>query len=58
MLALSEEIYAQVVQILLDAGVEVKVQGGKHVNALQAASYYKDEELVQMLIDAGAEMND
>jgi hypothetical protein len=49
-----------VVQILLDTGADVIVQGGLFegdVSALQAASERGHERVVQMLVDAGADVN-
>jgi len=40
--------------MLMDAGADVNAQGGHFGNALQAASWGGYEEVVQMLIDAGA----
>jgi ankyrin repeat protein len=46
-----------VVQVLLDAGAEVNVQGGEYGNALQAASWGGHEKVVQILVGAGADVN-
>ncbi|KAI9037068.1 NACHT nucleoside triphosphatase [Aspergillus affinis] len=48
---------AEVVQMLLDAGVDVNAQGGKYGNALQAASDRGSKEVVQMLLDSGTDVN-
>ncbi|KAK5110035.1 hypothetical protein LTR85_001793 [Meristemomyces frigidus] len=46
-----------VVSTLLAHGSEVKAQGGRYGNALQAASVRGREKVVQMLLNAGAEVN-
>jgi hypothetical protein len=43
-----------VVQILMDAGADVNAQGGEYGNALQAASVWDREKVVQTLLAAGA----
>ena len=44
-------------QLLLDNGADVNVQGGEYGNALQRASYGGYEEVVQLLLDNGADVN-
>ncbi|KAJ5781180.1 hypothetical protein N7457_006340 [Penicillium paradoxum] len=47
-----------IVQMLLDKGADVNVQGGKYGTALQAAARIKDNtSIVQMLLDKGADVN-
>lgn len=41
---------------LLDRGAEVNVQGGKCGSALQAASWDGNEDVVQLLLDRGADI--
>jgi ankyrin repeat protein len=48
--------YKKLVRILLEARVDVNAQGGEYGNALQAASWHS-HKVVQMLLDAGAEVN-
>jgi ankyrin repeat domain-containing protein 50 len=43
--------------MLIDAGADVNAQDRRHGNALQAASERGYEKVVQMLIDAGADVN-
>ena len=43
--------------MLLDRGADVNAQGGMYGNALQAASYWGYEKLMQMLVDRGADAN-
>jgi hypothetical protein len=45
----------KVVQTLIDKGADIK--GGVYGNALQAASYHGHGEIVQILIDNGADVN-
>ena len=45
------------VQRLIEKGQNVNAQGGKHGNALQAASLYGNQEIVKMLMDKGADVN-
>ena len=47
----------KVVQLLIDKGADVNVQGGYYGNALQAASYRIHELLVQLLVGNGADVN-
>ena len=47
----------QVVQMLLDEGANVNLQGGEYGTALQAASAGGHSEVVQMLLDNGADVN-
>ncbi|CEN59972.1 Putative Ankyrin repeat domain containing protein [Aspergillus calidoustus] len=46
--------HQEIVQLLLDKGADVNVQGG---NALQAASARGYQEIVQLLLDKGADVN-
>ena len=43
--------------MLMDAGADVNAQGGHDGNALQAASFTGDGEVVKILMDAGADVN-
>ena len=49
--------YKIIVQLLLDKGAEVNVQGGEYSNALQAALIGGYKKIVQLLLDKGAEVN-
>ena len=53
--AAAERGYDKVVQMLLDAGADLKLQGKGCGNALQLASRGGHEKVVQMLLDAGAD---
>ena len=46
-----------IVQLLLEAGVEVDAQGGEYGNALQVASAEGNEHIVETLLDNNAEVN-
>jgi ankyrin repeat protein len=43
--------------ILGEKGVDVNVQGGRYGNALQAASFLEEEEIVKLLLEKGADVN-
>ncbi|KAJ6474995.1 ankyrin repeat-containing domain protein [Mycena sanguinolenta] len=45
------------VQMLLDRGADINVQGGYYGNALQDACDQENTEIVQMLLDRGADVN-
>ncbi len=47
----------KVVQLLMDAGADIVVQGGQFASALRAASQKGYERVVRMLIDAGLGVN-
>ncbi|KAF3765426.1 Pfs, NACHT and ankyrin domain protein [Cryphonectria parasitica EP155] len=47
--------FKQAVTTLLNRGADVNVQGGNHSNALTAASAKGHEQIVQMLLDKGAD---
>ena len=49
--------HKEVVQMLLEKGAEVNVQGGFYGNALQAASAGGHETIVQILLKEGADVN-
>ncbi|KXH69656.1 hypothetical protein CSAL01_13723 [Colletotrichum salicis] len=42
--------------MLLDKGADVNAQGGENGNALQAASLDGNKEVIQMLLDKGADI--
>ena len=44
-------------QLLLDEGADVNVQGGKYGNASRAASIKSHEAVVRLLLDNGADVN-
>ena len=46
-----------VVQLLLENGVDANAQGGRHGNALQAASTGGHEPVVWLLLEKGADVN-
>jgi hypothetical protein len=46
-----------VTRLLLEAGADVNVQGGRYGNALQAASSGGYEQVVKTLLDQGADVN-
>ncbi|KIK54071.1 hypothetical protein GYMLUDRAFT_138510, partial [Collybiopsis luxurians FD-317 M1] len=46
-----------VVQLFLEKGADVNVQGGEYGNALQAAVYNGNEAVVQLLLESGADIN-
>ncbi|KAK7031953.1 ankyrin [Favolaschia claudopus] len=49
--------HERIVQLLLESGAEVNVQGGYYGTALQAAAINGSENIMQMLLDRGAEAN-
>ncbi|KAH7187521.1 hypothetical protein BKA60DRAFT_602335 [Fusarium oxysporum] len=49
--------HLEIVQLLLDKGADINVQGGVYGNALQAASCEGDREVVQLLLDKGADVH-
>ncbi|KEQ73102.1 hypothetical protein M436DRAFT_25815, partial [Aureobasidium namibiae CBS 147.97] len=51
-------ISREIVQCLLDNGAKVNVRGGRYGTALCAASTCGDVGVVEMLIRAGADVND
>lgn len=55
-LNLSFEDSEKVVEILLDNGADVNIQGGYYGNALQAASHIGNEKVVKMLLENGADV--
>ena len=44
-------------QILLEKGADVNMQGSEYSNALQAASQGGHEKLVEILLEKGADVN-
>jgi ankyrin repeat protein len=46
-----------VTRLLLDKGADVNARGGRYGNALQAASYRDQEQVVKTLHDKGADVN-
>ena len=46
-----------IVKLLLENGAEVNAKGGIFGNALQAASFIRNEEIVKLLLENGAEVN-
>ena len=47
----------QVLELLVEKGVDMNAQGGYFGNALQAASYYGYEVIVKLLLEKGADVN-
>lgn len=47
----------KIVQLLLDAGADIYVQGGGYGSALQAASYNGQMEIVKLLLDSGFDID-
>lgn len=45
------------VELLLQKGADINVQGGRYGNALQAASYQGHQGIVQLLLERGADVN-
>jgi len=45
------------VEILMERGADVNAQGGRHGNALQAASHRGHGKVVELLMERGAEVN-
>lgn len=43
--------------MLLDKGADINIQGGEHGTALQAAAYWGREDVVQILLRRGANVN-
>ncbi|KAK4149972.1 hypothetical protein C8A00DRAFT_18415, partial [Chaetomidium leptoderma] len=50
--------YKEIVQMLLEKGVDVNARSGEDGNALQAASSRGHKEIVQMLLEKGAELRE
>ncbi|KAH0538097.1 hypothetical protein FGG08_005309 [Glutinoglossum americanum] len=48
---------AESVRLLLEAGADVNAQGGRHGNAIEAASFQGHDEAVQLLLEKGADVN-
>ena len=48
---------ARIAERLLRAGADPNVQGGRYCNALQAASFLGQSDIVRILLDHGAEIN-
>ena len=53
----AQEAHDEVVQLLLDKGVDVNVQGGECGNALQVPCSKGHIQIVQLLLDRGADIN-
>jgi ankyrin repeat protein len=53
----SELGHDKILQMLLDRGADVNVEGGHYGSALQAASAGGHNKVVQMLLDRGADVN-
>ncbi|KAJ7249822.1 ankyrin repeat domain-containing protein [Mycena rebaudengoi] len=49
--------HMEMVELLLEKGVDVNVSGWKYGNALQAASYHGQEAVVRLLIEKGADVS-
>ena len=51
--------YQKLVTLVLaeERGADVNAQGGEYGNALQAASYRGDAEIVRQLLEPGADVN-
>jgi ankyrin repeat protein len=49
--------YGKVVQLWLDKGANINVQGARYGNALQAASIEGHEKVAQLLLDRGTVAN-
>ncbi|KAL8717322.1 MAG: hypothetical protein Q9181_008337, partial [Wetmoreana brouardii] len=49
--------HVRVVAMLIEAGADVNIRGGRYGNALQAASARGHEKVVRMLLDHGADIN-
>ncbi|KAJ5240339.1 Pfs NACHT and ankyrin domain protein [Penicillium citrinum] len=45
------------VEDLISKGEDINAQGGRYGNALQAASFDGDREIVKLLLDKGADVN-
>jgi ankyrin repeat protein len=55
--AASARGHREVVEILIDKGANVHIQGGPDGNALQAATKYGHQEIVRLLIEKGADVH-
>ena len=53
----SEEVFAEIIQLLLDAGADVNIKSGRFNTPLQAASDLGSMEKIQLLLEAGSEIN-
>jgi hypothetical protein len=53
----NQGLIVEIVQLLLDNGVDIKAQGGHLGNALQAACIRPFEGVVELLLSRGAEIN-
>ncbi|KAJ7210932.1 ankyrin repeat-containing domain protein [Mycena rebaudengoi] len=49
--------HVEMVELLLEKGVDVNVTGWRYVNALHAATNHGQEAVVQLLIEKGADVN-
>ncbi|KAF3762568.1 ankyrin, partial [Cryphonectria parasitica EP155] len=49
--------HAEIVQVLLDRGADVRAEGGTFGGALQAAAYRGHTAVVDLLLDRGADVN-
>jgi ankyrin repeat protein len=45
------------VKLLLDKGADANAQGGEYSNALQAALFLNQKEVVKLLLNKGANVN-